>query len=95
MNDALQKKEIFDFKAELKFISMEMKKIYEAAAVSEKTMGILFDDQDMKCMKRILNVSNESQKKRDRISTKVQLSLHNCSENVDTQFSKSMELETL
>ena len=95
---ASQKNELLDFRAELKFLSLEMKKVTEAREVSEKKMDILLDEQEKKCLKRVLDVSSDSQKKRDKISSKIQqLSLHNCSEkadNVNTLISKSMELET-
>lgn len=83
------------FRAELKFLTLEMRKMKETTEASDAKTSLLLEDQESKCIKRCNETMLESQRKRDRLSSKIdQIQKHKCTEmDTDTWDNKLCSLQ--
>ena len=78
-----QNNDLTEFRAELKFLTLEVKKISEARETSEHRLELLLEEQETKCTKQVQDLSSDCQKRRDKLSTKIQqLSQNNSTEKI-------------
>ena len=93
---ASQNNELTEFRAELKFLTLEVKRISEVHVTSEHRFELLLEEQETKCTKRAQDVSIDSQKKRDKLSTKIQqLSQNNSTEKTVSEETTDKQLSAI